>query len=126
MLRRPRQGDVVDATVAPEAPTRREFGRLMIDPPSREVRRDGVEVHLTRLEFDLLDTLSARPSMVFTRGQLIEQVWGPGWFGDEHVVDVHMKNLRAKIDTSGTVSFVKTVRGVGYRFDRAGGEPPSD
>lgn len=118
MLRRPRRSVEVTAAVeSPPADDRLTRGHLVIDPAAREVRCDGEEVHLTRLEFDLLATLAGRPSMVFTRGQLIEQVWGPGWYGDEHVVDVHIKNLRRKVDRPGQPGVVKTVRGVGYRFD---------
>ena len=75
--------------------------------------RNGA-VELTRIEFDLLDTLSASPKVVFTRAQLLERVWGPDWYADDHVVDVHVANLRKKIDRPGAKSIVRTVRGVGY------------
>ncbi|MFN8041249.1 MAG: response regulator transcription factor [Acidimicrobiales bacterium] len=118
MLRRPRHtGDAPSGADDPTPDERLARGHLVIDPAAREVRCDGEEVHLTRLEFDLLLTLANRPSMVFTRPQLIEQVWGAGWYGDEHVVDVHIKNLRRKVDRAGMPGVVKTVRGVGYRFD---------
>ena len=55
--------------------------------------------------------------MVYTRAQLREQVWGPNWFGDDHVVDVHIANLRKKIDLGDGPSRVRTVRGVGYRME---------
>ncbi|HLG08282.1 MAG TPA: response regulator transcription factor [Gaiellaceae bacterium] len=94
----------------------RRFGDLEIDPLAREVRRDGEPVELTRLEFELLDTLSEQPRVAFTRGQLLERVWGP-WFGDEHVVDVHVANLRRKLgDEARAGRYVRTVRGVGYRM----------
>jgi DNA-binding response OmpR family regulator len=92
----------------------RTFGELVIDPHSREAHVAGSPIQLTRIEFDLLDTLSKDPHAVFTREQLLEQVWGPNWFGDDHVVDVHVANLRKKIDVSGSPSWVRTVRGVGY------------
>lgn len=118
MLRRPRRaGEVATSLDSEAADERLARGHLVIDPAAREVRSDGEEVHLTRLEFDLLLTLATRPAMVFTRGQLIEQVWGVGWYGDEHVVDVHIKNLRRKVDRADRPGVVKTVRGVGYRFD---------
>ena len=79
----------------------------------------GEEVDLTALEFDLLAALASRPGLVFTRGQLLERVWGETYFGGEHVVDVHVANLRKKIeDEPANPHFVRTVRGVGYRFVR--------
>jgi len=109
MLRRPRAGA---ASAAP-----RRFGELEIDPAAREVRVAGEPVELTKLEFDLLDVLSAEPGTAFSRGQLLERVWGPGWFGDDHVVDVHFANLRRKLgDDASAQRYVRTVRGVGYRI----------
>jgi DNA-binding response OmpR family regulator len=92
----------------------RVFGDLVLDPHSREVTVQGERVELTRIEFDLLETMSANPKLVFTRQQLLDKVWGPNWFGDDHVVDVHMANLRKKIDVADQKSWVRTVRGVGY------------
>ncbi len=97
----------------------RTFGPLEVDPLGHVVRVDGDEVQLTRIEFDLLETLSSKPAMVFSRALLRERVWGPDWFGDDHVVDVHIANLRKKIDLDGEASFVRTVRGVGYRLAAA-------
>ncbi len=109
LLRRPRGGSGERFAV-------RRFGDLEIDPLAREVRRDGEPVELTRLEFELLDTLSEQPRVAFTRRQLLERVWGP-WFGDEHVVDVHVANLRRKLgDEARAGRYVRTVRGVGYRM----------
>jgi DNA-binding response OmpR family regulator len=74
-------------------------------------------VELTRTEFDLLATLSARPRVAFSRHQLIEAVWNESWIGDEHLVDVHIGHLRRKLgDGPATHRFVRTVRGVGYRM----------
>ncbi|MFZ5871758.1 MAG: response regulator transcription factor [Actinomycetota bacterium] len=111
MLRRPR----ADAA-APVEPVRR-FGDLVIDPASREASLAGRAVELTRTEFDLLDALSARPRQVVTREQLFERVWGGQWFGDPHVVDVHVANLRRKLgDDAQSPRYIRTVRGVGYRM----------
>jgi len=111
MLRRPRSPG------SPEVAPPRRFGDLVLDPLAREVRRDGEPVELTRLEFDLLDALSERPRLAFARRQLLERVWGPTWFGDEHVVDVHVANLRRKLgDDPQNPRYVRTVRGVGYRM----------
>ncbi len=112
MLRRPRGQEPADGEAAA-----RRFGDLVIDPPAREVSVGGKPVELTRLEFDLLDTLSARPRLAFSRRQLVERVWGQDWFGDEHIVDVHIVRLRRKLGDDPThPRYVLTVRGVGYRM----------
>lgn len=108
MMRRPR-GDMAGAIV-------RRFGEVAIDLRSRECHVDGDPVELTRIEFDLLATLSDDPRAVFTRRQLLDRVWGDGWVGDDHVVDVHIANLRKKIDRTPDQSTIRTVRGVGYGF----------
>jgi DNA-binding response OmpR family regulator len=114
MLRRPRTGAAV-GQAADEPP--RVFGPLRVDATGREVHVDGVVVELTRTEFDLLAALSARPRMAFSRRQLIEAVWGEGWVGDEHLVDVHVGHLRRKLgDDPATPRFIRTVRGIGYRM----------
>jgi DNA-binding response OmpR family regulator len=111
MLRRPRTGA---AAAGPEV---RRFGALTIDPQAREVHLDGVPVELTRTEFDLLDALSERPRLAFTRAQLIERVWGGGWVGDEHLVDIHIGHIRRKLsDDPNNPRYILTVRGVGYRM----------
>ena len=110
MLRRPRSADPEDDQV-------RSFGELELAVAAREVRIDSRPVELTRLEFDLLETLSGEPRVAFSRALLLERVWGPGWFGDEHVVDVHIANLRRKLgDDPAAPRYVRTVRGVGYRM----------
>ncbi len=109
MRRRPR---------VPEQPDVRDFGALVVDPMAREVRIDGELLELTKIEFDLLELLSGSPRRTFTRDQLLTEVWGGDWYGDDHVIDVHMGNLRKKLGESATEQrHVKTVRGVGYRFD---------
>jgi DNA-binding response OmpR family regulator len=90
---------------------------LALDEQRREVRRDGQEVELSALEFDLLALLARSPRRVFTRQQVLEQVWGPHYVGDERVVDVHIRSLRQRLgDDAGQPRFIGTVRGVGYRF----------
>jgi DNA-binding response OmpR family regulator len=112
MLRRPRR------PAAPAAsPAVRRFGDLSIDPAGREVQLGGETVELTRLEFDLLDTLSSEPRVVFSKEQLLDRVWGSSEYRDDHVVAVHVANLRRKLgDTSDEPRYVRTVRGVGYRM----------
>jgi DNA-binding response OmpR family regulator len=110
MLRRPRAATVGETVV-------RRIGDLQIDPAAREVTVRGEPVALTRLEFDLLETLAAQPRVVFTRRQLLDRIWGEDWFGDEHVVDVHVAKLRRKLGDGGDL--VRTVRGVGFRIGGA-------
>ena len=109
MLRRPR-------TTADETSQQvRVFGDLRIDPEAREVTLAGQPVSLTRTEFDLLAALMEHPKAVLTRRQLIDAVWGPGWYGDEHVVDVHIGHVRDKLgDDAASPRYIRTVRGVGY------------
>jgi DNA-binding response OmpR family regulator len=110
MRRRPRTSREQPAAV-------RRFSDLLVDPAAREVRRGGEAVELTRLEFDLLDALSEHPRLVWSRRRLLERVWGPQWVGDDHLVDVHVANLRRKLgDDPRSPRFVRTVRGVGYRM----------
>ncbi|MEV4715036.1 response regulator transcription factor [Micromonospora sp. NPDC049374] len=111
MQRRPRERHT-----RPETPPRR-FGPLEVDVPAREARLDGAAVPLTRTEFDLLAVLSARPNVALSRAQLITAVWGDGWVGDEHLVDVHIGHLRRKLDDDPAhPRFIRTVRGIGYRM----------
>ena len=115
MLRRPRT-ETREAGVE-DAPMK--FGELTIDLARREVRLGEEQVSLTALQFDLLATLASRPGLVFSRGQLLERVWGDDYFGGDHVVDVHVANLRKKVeDDPSSPRYVQTVRGVGYRFRR--------
>ena len=102
---------------APAGAVERTFGDLVIDPEAREVTVAGKPVDLTRIEFDLLDTLSASPRVAFSRRQLQEAVWGEDWYGDDHAIDVHVSNLRRKLEPEErTTRYVRTVRGVGYRM----------
>jgi DNA-binding response OmpR family regulator len=110
MRRRPR-------ATRPESTPVRRFGDLSVDVAAREVRRGGDPVELTRLEFDLLEALSERPRVVFSRRQLLERAWGANWVGDEHLVEVHIANLRRKLgDDPHHPRYIRTVRGVGYRM----------
>ena len=115
MLRRPR-GEAAAATEE----DRLVFGELEVDPARRRVRLGEDEVPLTALEFDLLVALASRPGFVFGRRRLLERVWGEDYFGDDHVVDVHVANLRKKLNAAREGAgnrYVRTVRGVGYRFE---------
>jgi DNA-binding response OmpR family regulator len=93
------------------------FEGLTIDKDAREVRVDGAAVNLSALEFDVLAALAEAPGRVFSRRQLLEGVWGYDFFGDERVVDVHIRGLRSRLgDDAGNPRLIATVRGVGYKF----------
>jgi DNA-binding response OmpR family regulator len=112
MLRRPRSLPGPAGQVEQPA---RVVGDLVLDPVARTVVVAGRAVELTRTEFDLLAALTARPRAAFGRRQLIEEVWGADWFGDEHLVDVHVAHLRRKLgDDPSSPRYIRTVRGVGY------------
>ena len=93
----------------------RRHGRLQLDPPTRQVHLDGAEVHLTPLEFDLLDHLLARPGTVFRREQLLADVWGYADGAGPRTVDSHVRALRRKLGEG----VVRTVHGVGYGLGAA-------
>jgi DNA-binding response OmpR family regulator len=113
ILRRPRNQGPGSALAIPS--TQLHFGNLMIDSDARVVRVDSVVVDLTRTEFDLLEILAERPKTVFSRRQLLESVWGGDWYGEIHVVDVHIGHLRKKLATAGLAEeVIRTVRGIGY------------
>jgi DNA-binding response OmpR family regulator len=93
------------------------FEGLTIDRDAREVRAGGADVALSALEFDVLAALAGTPGRVFSRRQLLERVWGYDFFGDERVVDVHIRSLRARLgDDAASPRLIATVRGVGYKF----------
>ncbi|HVR79051.1 MAG TPA: response regulator transcription factor [Acidimicrobiia bacterium] len=94
-----------------------DLGVLRIDHGRRLVSHSGSPVDLTVLEFDLLAALASAPGRVFTRRQLLERVWGWDFFGDERVVDVHIRNVRHALnDDAHNPNVIATVRGVGYRL----------
>jgi len=91
--------------------------RVVIDVDAREVERNGESVELSALEFDLLVALARTPGRVLTRRQLLEKVWGYDFFGDERVVDVHVRSIRKALgDNAEAPEVIGTVRGVGYKF----------
>ena len=114
VLRRPRR-PMAPADTAGEHV--REFGDLTVDLDGRRVSVAGEPVDLTRTEFDILALLAASPRVAFSRRRILDEVWDPGWIGDEHVVDVHVAHVRAKIgDDPAGRRYIDTVRGVGYRM----------
>ena len=93
------------------------FEGLTVDPTRREVVVDGALVELSSLEFDLVAALARAPGRVFSRAQLLQQVWGYDFYGDERVVDVHVRSLRSRLGDDATdPHLIATVRGVGYKF----------
>lgn len=98
------------------------FDKLAIDPVRREVTLNNEIVPLTALEFDLLHFLASHPGRVWRRAELIQEVWDYEYVGDQRVVDVHIGQIRKKIeiDTS-QPNLIQTVRGVGYKFEAPNG-----
>jgi DNA-binding response OmpR family regulator len=108
LLRRPRSG----TSVAPATP----FG-LDLDQPRRAVHVDGVPVELTAIEFDILALLAREPGVVVRRQAVLHDVWGPEVVADNHLIDVHVANLRRKLgDDPAQPRFIETIRGVGFRL----------
>jgi len=94
---------------------------LAVDPARREVTVGGAPVGLTTLEFAILEALGRDPGVVLSRGQLLDAAWGLEFEGDEHVLEVHIGNLRRKLgDDPASPRFIETVRGVGYRLRAPG------
>jgi len=110
VLRRDRGGRTAEGATL-------RFDGLTIDTAGREVIANGTPVVLSSLEFDLLSALAAAPGRVFSRAQLLERVWGYDFYGDERVVDVHIRSLRSRLgDPAGDPRLIATVRGAGYKF----------
>jgi DNA-binding response OmpR family regulator len=108
LLRRPRAGAGASSGLP---------AGLELDLARRIVRVDGTAVELTALEFDLLAAMAREPGTVVRRATLLDRAWGPEFVADEHLVDVHIANLRRRLgDDAEHPRFVETVRSVGYRL----------
>lgn len=119
MFRRPRAASPQPPETPPETPgdTLLRHEELTMDVEGRTVTLAGREVALTRIEFDLLETLLTGAQRVWTREALLDRVWGDGWSQDHHLVEVHIRNLRKKLgEDMSNPRFIRTVRGVGYRM----------
>jgi len=93
------------------------FSGLAIDVLRREVSTDAGPVTLSALDFDLLLALASAPGRVYSRSQLLERVWGYDFYGDERVVDVHIRSIRSALDDdANSPAIIGTARGVGYKF----------
>ncbi|QFQ02953.1 DNA-binding response regulator MtrA [Corynebacterium urogenitale] len=99
-----------------ERPETIEVADLRIDVPGHQVTRDGQEISLTPIEFELLVTLASRPRQVFSREELLEEVWGYRKSSDTRLVNVHIQRLRSKIERDpDDPRIIQTVRGIGYK-----------
>jgi DNA-binding response OmpR family regulator len=117
VLRRARSPRDSDAVTSTDSGSVLAFDGLIIDEVRREITRDGTPVSLSALEFDLLRALARSPGRVFSRAQLLEEVWGYDFYGDERVVDVHVRSIRRALGDDATApQLIATVRGVGYKF----------
>jgi two-component system OmpR family response regulator len=128
LLRRPRN---LHTRWDPMAASVIALGPLSVDVGRKEIQVHGQDVPVTRIEFALFEQLCRHPAEVRSRIQLLEEVWGPNWVGDTHVVDVHLSNLRRKLQRlAPDLRFIHTVRGVGFRLStdllRSGGAADSD
>ena len=128
LLRRPRN---LHTRWDPMAASVIALGLLSVDVGRKEIQVHGQDVPVTRIEFALFEQLCRHPAEVRSRIQLLEEVWGPNWVGDTHVVDVHLSNLRRKLQRlAPDLRFIHTVRGVGFRLStdllRSGGAADSD
>ena len=99
---------------APENENSLHYRDLVMNLNTREVILAGRNLELTTREFELLHTFLSAPGRVFTREMLLARLWGYDFYGDERVVDSHIKNLRHKLERD----YIKTVRGVGYRVSK--------
>ena len=104
--------------IAPERTARRlVFDKLIIDMDAFELTVDGKKVDTPPKEMELLFYLASSPNRVYTRNQLLDEVWGFDYFGDSRTVDVHVKRLREKLEGVSPKWNLKTVWGVGYKFE---------
>ncbi|SDZ51634.1 DNA-binding response regulator, OmpR family, contains REC and winged-helix (wHTH) domain [Evansella caseinilytica] len=94
-----------------------ELPELMININEYKIFRNGKEITLPPKELELLYFLATQPNQVFTRQQLIEHIWGYDYDGDNRTVDVHVKRIREKIDDGSPYWTLRTIRGVGYKFE---------
>ena len=112
-----RRSDQYQPALTAAADTPLQSGELYINPDKRQVQLGGNNIELTAREFDLLWHFASNPERVFTRGQLLDSVWGYGHAGYEHTVNSHINRLRAKIEADpAKPRYVITVWGVGYKF----------
>ena len=106
-------------SVTDNEPKSLTYGDLSIDPSRREVKIKDKLIPLSALEFDLLYCLASKPGRAWRRSELLQEVWDYDYEGEQRVVDVHVGQIRKKIEPdTDKFTLIKTVRGVGYMFDR--------
>jgi len=106
------------ATAGDELPENYTFGNVEVDFRRAELRRGGVALELTPIEFKLLALFVRAPGRVFSRDRLLSAAWGPDTFASDRIVDNHIANLRRKIEPDpAEPRYLRNVRGLGYRFD---------
>jgi two-component system alkaline phosphatase synthesis response regulator PhoP len=104
--------------IQPSVSQRLTFNQLAINSEAREVTLNNKPLALTALEFNILYFLATHPGQAWSRTQLIQKIWGCDYVGDGRVVDVHIGQLRKKMEADSSMpEFIKTVRGYGYKFD---------
>ena len=112
-LRRPRGA-------AHAAPKQLRYDDLVIDLDGQSIRIGDEVLSVTATEYKLIAMLASAPGRLFSRMQLLEHVWGTNYYGDDHVVDVHIANARRKLrEDTGSPRYIETVRGAGYRWRSA-------
>jgi two-component system response regulator RegX3 len=124
VLRRAPQAELATARAAEDATSSSavlEVGDVRVDPDRHRVFVRGIEVHLRRKEFELLELLIDNAGRVLTRDTLIDRVWGADYVGDTKTLDVHIKRLRTHVEADpSSPTIITTVRGVGYRLEIPG------
>lgn len=118
LLRRPSMARTESREHADVFVLDRQEGPLVFDRGAAVLTRGPEEIHLTSTEYRLLSVLAANAGLVLSRSSLLELVWDRGFFGDERIVDVHVRRLRMKLEADpGSPTVLVTVRGLGYRLD---------
>jgi DNA-binding response OmpR family regulator len=102
---------------AQEGPAVLSFGDVELDPVRHALSVNGFGVNIRPKEFQLLATLAANPQVLFSRVKLTSLVWGTDYMGSSRTIDVHIQRLREKVEKLSNYKFIKTVHGLGYRFE---------
>ena len=100
-----------------ERPKKIKYDKMEIDMVKYELKLDGEVVDIPPKELELLFKLAFNPNQVYTRDQLLDDIWGYEYYGDSRTIDVHIKRIRQKIDNISDQWALKTVWGVGYKFE---------
>lgn len=114
---RHRKQTVIRASDAASAPHRTlVFRSWELDPEARTFTAHGMEIELSRIDFNIMELLMRRPRRVFSKQELFEQAWGEPYAADDNTVNVHVSNIRGKLKASGTEGYIKTVWGMGFKL----------